>query len=287
LLLVAALLAYPVWRKRSAELPAEAQGAREEAVALLRRDDTASREQAISGLRALIARHPGFVEARADLAVALALELDDVRAELDRIQVDVEKHEERIRVLATAKASADWTLRVNVLEAQLAALQRTRQPLAERVKVLLRELEEAVAPVRTVPLEEEPASAVLARARAQALHAGVLGSSQTLALVQRVRTLEGASQHWAAVTQAAYALHVKAPPASLAEAASELEAVREKDTTFLRAYMLGARVAMRQGDPATAQVLLDAVVAFNPNHTLARKLQEWAVAEAREAASSP
>jgi hypothetical protein len=40
--------------------------------------------------------------------------------------------------------------------------------------------------------------------------------------------------------------------------------------------VLGARLALREKDPVTAQTLLDAVLALNPNHSLARTLQKWA-----------
>ena len=46
----------------------------------------------------------------------------------------------------------------------------------------------------------------------------------------------------------------------------------------LVAYVLGARLALRQKDPDAARALLDTVVALNPNHTLARKLQQRAAA---------
>jgi tetratricopeptide (TPR) repeat protein len=286
LLLVVAAVGYPIWRKRAAELPAESIGAREEAVALLRRDDGASREQAILLLRALMNRHPAFVEAQADMAVALALDLDDARAELDRLQIAEERLDGALRALANARGSVDWTVRVNALEDELASVRREREPLATRVKTLVRDVEQALEPLRTAA-EEEPASATLARIRAQAVHAGVLGSSQTQPLAQQLRTLEPPPHHWAVVARASHALNVKAPPDVLAEAASALEAVREQDRTFLRAYVLGARLALKQGDPATAQALLDAAVVLNPNHALARRLQAWATAEARAAASSP
>jgi uncharacterized protein HemY len=55
--------------------------------------------------------------------------------------------------------------------------------------------------------------------------------------------------------------------------------VREQDKTFIRAHVLGARLALRMNDQATARSLLSTVVALNPNHTLALKLQKRATSD--------
>ena len=75
------------------------------------------------------------------------------------------------------------------------------------------------------------------------------------------------------MAQAEYALNSRAPPATLQEAAAALEALRRQDTAFFRAHVLGARLAIALRDEASARALLDVVLALNPNHTLARKLQ--------------
>lgn len=285
-LILVAALAYPAWRRNAQAIPAELVAAQEEAAALLRRDDAASREQAITGLKALLTQRPDYTEAHAALALALALDLDDVRAELVRNQETEAQLVTQVVALNDAKFPADWEIRANALRDDVAALRKAREPLEARVQQLVQDSGEAQTPLNVVP-KEESAAAASARIRAQAVYAGVLAATPALELAERLSKAEP-TPHWVAVARAEYALNANSPPATLAEVATALEAVRELDRTFLRAYVLGARVALRQGDTATAQALLDAVMAFNPNHALARKLKEWTVAAtASEAAPSP
>lgn len=284
-LALTATLAYPAWRKGAGELPAEALSLREEATALLRRDDATSREQAIARLRPLVAAHPTHTEARADLALALALELDDLLLDIQRLQVAEERLQRQIREGSYSKA-ADWGIRVNAMNSEINSLQREREPLTQRIQSLLNETEELQRALHVVP-KEEAASATLARVRAQAVHAGVRATGEGITLAERLRGLEGAPQTWAVVALAEYALNANSPPATLTEVSAALAAVREKDRTFLRAYVLGARAALKQGDPVTAKALLDEAMALNPNHALARKLHAWSVASAREVGASP
>ena len=159
-----------------------------------------------------------------------------------------------------------------------------RQPLESAVAELTPQLEESLLVIRSAP-EAEPAADVVARLKAQAIHAGVASNPQALALADRLRKVE-TPPIWSAVSLAEYGLNARSPPSDLVELSEALREVRERDNTFLRAYMLGARLALRQRDPATARALLDSVVALNPNHSLARKLQQWA-AEAAEATAVP
>ena len=59
---------------------------------------------------------------------------------------------------------------------------------------------------------------------------------------------------------------------SLVTVAGELEALRQKDGALLRAYVLGARLALRLDDPDAARSLLNDALALNPNHHLATRL---------------
>ncbi|XXF81052.1 zinc-ribbon domain-containing protein [Myxococcaceae bacterium GXIMD 01537] len=286
-LVAAGAVALSAWRQRARELPPDALMAREEAAGLLRRDDVASREQAIHRLEPLITRYPDDVESRAGLALARSLELDDLLLDVQRLDAAEERVQRRIREVAEEKSLPDWTSTLNALNQELKELQSQRGPLAQRLQVLLNETDALQTALRKVPEDEEPESAVVARLRAQAVHAGVRATNDAIELSERLRASEVAPHQWAAVARAAYALNANSPPASLAEVASTLESLREKDRTFLRAYVLGARIALKQGDTATAQALLDAVLALNPNHTLARKLSEWGAATHSDAARLP
>ncbi len=269
-------LTYPMWRAREAGLPPEAQRAKDEAVALLRRDDEASRDQAITRLRSVVAQYPKYTEAQAELAVALVLKLDDVKAELELISKQSKRLSEEAQRLSAARASADWVNRVNAARAELENLKTQSQPLSAAVAELTKQVEASQEIVRAAP-ETEPAADVVARLKAQAVYAGVKGEEHALTLAGRLRKVENPAQ-WSAIVQAEYGLNASSPQASREEWSQSLQQVRERDRTFIRAYVLGARLALLEQDPATARALLATAEALNPNHTLARKLRAWASA---------
>ena len=267
-------LTYPLWRARDAGMPAETLRAKDEAVALLRRDDEASREQALARLRPLVAQFPRYTEAQAELAVALALKLDDTKVELELLSQQATRLRREIEQLRIARAPADWENRVNSARAELEALGTQRQPLEASVAELTKQVDASQQLIRAAP-ETEPAADVVARLKAQAILAGVLGNEQALPLAERLRKVENPA-HWSAISLAEYVLNARSPPATLEEQSQALQEVRGRDNTFIRAYVLGARMALRQKDLATAHSLLDTVEALNPNHALARKLRTWA-----------
>ncbi|MFL5350217.1 MAG: zinc-ribbon domain-containing protein [Hyalangium sp.] len=269
-----AWLSYPVWANRGSELPVEALAAKDEAVSLMRRDDSASRAQAITELNALVIQYPKFTEAQAELVVALALQLDDAKVELEWIRQEEARSQKEISQLELSKATADWAGRVNVRRQNLIRLGEQRRPLEVTAGNLTKQLEQAADVIRAAP-ETEPSADVAARLKAQAIYQGVSASAEAITLAERLRKVEP-RPHWSVLTLAEYALNARSPPGALPEIVDALAQVRTQDPTFLRAYVLGARLALRQKDPATAQTLLDAVLALNPNHTLARTLQKWA-----------
>jgi hypothetical protein len=267
-------LTYPAFLNRGSELPSEAVSAKDQAVVLLRRDDDASRKEAIESLRSLVARYPKYTEAQAELVVALAFQLDDVKVELEWIGKQEEQLRKAIERLQLAKTPADWQNRVNARKEELAALALQRQPLDSASAELEKQLEEALVVIRAAP-ETEPAADVVARVKAQAIHAGVNARPEALAFSERLRKVEN-PPHWSAVARAEFGLNANSQPAALEELAQSMAEVREQDRFFVRAYLLGARLALRQRDPATAKALLEEAVVFTPSHTLARKLQQWA-----------
>ncbi|MBJ6762850.1 zinc-ribbon domain-containing protein [Myxococcaceae bacterium JPH2] len=263
-------LAYPAWRDRNADMPVEAVKEKDRTVALLRRDDAASREQAIQGLRALTTSTPRYAEAQAELAVALALRLDDSKAEAERLRWRAELIARRIAELERTRAVVDWQARVNALTEERTALGRDAETLRVSIVERTQELEALMQSVRAAP-EVEPASAVAARVKAQAVHAAVTGAGQALGLSERLRQVESAPS-WSVLVRAEYGLNGGSPPESLAVTVAELQALRERDPTLMRAYVLGARLAMKLRDDAAAKALLDEVLALNNKHELARRL---------------
>ncbi len=276
-----AWLSYPVWRNQGSELPPDALSAKDRAVSLLRRDDATAREQAIALLRTLVERHPRFTEAQAELVVALSLQLDDVKTELEWISLEGQRLEKEIAGLELAKSPADWQGRVSARREELGTLSVQKQPLDAAVAGLTKQLQAPLAFIRDAP-ETEPSADVVARYKAQAVHEGVQGNAQAIGLADRLDKVES-PRLWSVVTRVEYGLNAPSPPNALPPLVEELAQVRQQDKTFFRAYVLGARLALRQKDPDEARALLDTVVALNPNHTLARKLQQRAAAAAASA----
>ncbi|SES96665.1 hypothetical protein SAMN05443639_101777 [Stigmatella erecta] len=279
-----AWLTYPAWRNRASELPSEAVSVKDEAVLLLRRDDPASLSQATERLRELVGRYPKYTEAQAELVAVLALRLDDAKTELEWLGNEETRLRRVLFVMEKEKSRPDWSSRVNAQREELDGLRKQRAPLEASVAELTKQLEEAFAVIRKAP-ETEPAADVLARLKAQALQGGVMGTPVGLAMAERFRKVEN-PPHWSAVAAAEHGLHARVSLEALARVSDELTRVRGRDSTFLRVYVLEARISLREGDPSAAKALLDAVVALNPNHTLARKLRGWA-ASAQEAAPAP
>lgn len=271
-----AWLSYPVWRNRGTELPGDALAAKDQAVSLLRRDDAGSRQQAIEMLRGLTAQYPKFTEAQAELVVGLSLQLDDVKAEAEFLDLEAQRLQQEMNALETKKSPVDWQSRVNAYKQELSALRGQRKPLEVSALELTQQLDKLIPGLRAAP-ETEPSADVVARWKAQAVYAGVRGNPQAISLAERLSKLESPPL-WSIVTRVEYALNAPSPVNALPELSDALARVRQQDKTFFRAYVLGARMALRLNDRAGAQTLLSTVVALNPNHTLAPKLQKRAAA---------
>ncbi|RKH41198.1 tetratricopeptide repeat protein [Corallococcus sp. AB050B] len=269
-IVLAGYLAYPAFRDRNSAMPVEAVSKKEAAVRSLRLDDAASREQAIQSLKALATAHPKYAEVQAELAVAHALQLSDLHAEFDRLRIQADALKRQADDVTAAKASPQWMGEARALRLEMSALEREMQPLRTDIAARRKEFDALVETLRAAP-DVEPAATVASRLKAQALHASVTGASNALALAERLRQVEP-TPAWSVLARAEYALSSGSPAATLKAVSEELGALRSQDRLLLRAYVLGARLAIRQGDPDTARTLLDEVVALNPKHDLAKRM---------------
>ncbi|WP_233605217.1 tetratricopeptide repeat protein [Corallococcus sp. AB030] len=274
---LAGYLAYPVFRDRNSAMPVEAVTKKEEAVRALRLDDAPAREQAIQNLKVLATAHPKYAEVQAELAVAYTLQLGDLHAELDRLNLQAAAIKREIDAVTTAKSSPNWMGQSNALHDDLRATERDMQPLRTDIAERRKALDALMETLRAAP-DVEPAATVAARLKAQALYAAVTGAPNALGLAERLRQVE-LPPSWSILARAEYALS-SGTPATIEAVSGELEALRAQDRYLFRAFVLGARLAIRQGDPDTARNLLDEVVALNPKHDLARRmLAQTAAAE--------
>jgi hypothetical protein len=280
-LIMAAVLAYPAWRDRHTDMPAAAVEDKDRATALLRRDDSASREQAIQRLRALSAAHPKYTEAQAELAVALSLRLSDVQAEIEQLRLRTDKVNREKAETQDLRDAVERQMRLASQDKQLADLAAELAPLRTEADTIRKDLDAQVSALASAP-EVEPAPALVARLKARAIHAGVTVAPDALALAERLRNAEGTTTTWSTLARVEYALASGSPPDSLMSVAQELATLRQEDRTLSRAYLLGARLALRLNDQATARSLLDDVLALNPKYQQAsRLLSQLAAPDAR------
>jgi hypothetical protein len=236
-------------------VPVEAILATEQALATLRFDDQASQEKAVSQLTAVLAEHPSLPETQAALVIAWALRFDDVQGELTRTAGS----------LRTLKANDGPAARITELEAKLAA----RGTVAKELKT---QLEAGLAKLQLLlPRVEVGTSTHLAMLRAEGLARGVLGDGEALTRAEAYRQRNPARDDWVELIEPEYALN---GGSSTDEAIAQLIAVKARGSnfTFIRPYVLLARLQLKKGDPALARAELELVIAMNSRHQIATEL---------------
>jgi len=220
--------------------------------------------------------HPTFLEARAELLVALMLELDDARFEGTQRKSQQRAAQRTRESLEQARAPEGREQRVRQLrEAEQAHGEASAQLLARAEDASSRAEAQLKALVQA-PLDEAAATERVAVVRAQALRAAVHGGPGAPALIETLRA-SGEAQGWDVIAQAEYALNAaRVSPELRREATTALEALRQRDASFLRAYVLGARLALDSGERQAAASLADMALALNPAHEVARGLKAMA-----------
>jgi hypothetical protein len=259
--------------KARAEAMAEVTAARDEASLLLRRDDATSREEALMRLRTLTFAHPENVELLAELGLALAMQLDDTRVRAAALQEKAERLNARIRVMTETMAPADWRSRVNVMRDELTGVQDQMAPFNERGKELTREVVQVLKTLSRTPAEES-AEVSQARMRARGMMEAVMGTGEALNMATLLA--QSGQRKWSMLVVAEFVLNAPTSRTQVNDAIAGLERVREEDGTFLRPYVLGARISLMRKDPAAARALLDTVITLNPKHELAGQLHKQA-----------
>jgi hypothetical protein len=243
----------------------------EAAFALLRKDDAAARSQAVERLQTLVTAQPRYVEANAALAMALLLELDDRRAAIQRYTHEAEALTTQKARLEAERPGPDWRVQANRLVDQIAALKSKSDPLVENAKGVQTQASAAYAAL--MKLEATQPSELLARTRTESLFNAIDGRDQAVALAERYRQL-GGQDGWADVAYAEYAVNTRVPPETTVQALEALRTLQQRDTTFLRTYVLGGRLALQLKRPELAASQLEAALALNPRHALAQALSE-------------
>jgi tetratricopeptide (TPR) repeat protein len=271
--LLTAFLTSPAWLGKSNALSKEALLTKEEARGLLRRDDTASKEEALSRFRTLLGQYPLNVELQAERAIALAMNLDDTRVQQGLLESKVKWLQTRSSELSDAKAPADWESRVNAMREEVGLLQGELVPVQERTARLVKEALEVSKQLAVAPPKEEKEPA-LARLRARALLGASLGATETTSMA--VQLAQDQQQDWSSLVMAEYVVNASTSPNQVREAGDALKQLLETDKAWLRLYVLEARIALLRGEPTAALATLETVLTLNPKHELAQKLQTHA-----------
>ncbi|MDP2270995.1 MAG: nucleoporin [Archangium sp.] len=236
-------------------VPVEAIQTTEQALATLRLDDQASQEKAVAQLTSVLAAHPGLPETQGALVIAMALRLDDVQGQVTRAA----------STLRSLKSNEGPAGDIAKLEAKIAA----NEVAAKELKT---QLEAGVAALQSLtPNVVAGTSAHLAMIRADGLARGVLGDAEALtrpvAYKQRTETRDD----WVDLIEPEYALN---GGSSVDEAIAQLIALKARGSnkTFLRPYVLLARLQLKKGEAQAAREELEQVTTMNSRHEIAREL---------------
>jgi hypothetical protein len=237
-------------------------------------------------LNDLTARYPDYIEGHAALVTALSLQLDDVQQRVKRIEQLVEKHNSRIARYNKEKAPSNWEILAQTLSSQVQDLINTHKPLAEegqqidsRARAAYKGLELAVTRVG-----DPTKPARLAALRAQALFHGVSGGEEALKLTSRYeQSAEGQPPDgWIDLAIPEYAANSRVSDELKKQARAKLEDLHKRDATFLRTYVLQARLALSDKDIEGATAALDQVLSMQKDHDVAVELREWIRKQARD-----
>ena len=236
-------------------VPLEAIQATEQALATLRLDDQASQEKAVAQLTAVLAQHPTLLEPQGALVIAIAVRYDDAQGELTRLSAK----------LRTLKANDAPEARLTELEARVKLAQASATELKAKLEEAATRLQGQMTTV------EAGTSTHLAMLRADGLARGVLGDGEALTRAVAFRQRSGTRDDWVDLIEPEYALN---GGSSVDEAITQLVVLkgRASNSTFLRPYVLLARLELRKGEPARAKEELEQVATMNSRHEIAREL---------------
>jgi len=268
-LLAAGWVGYGAWARRKAQVPAALQTQLLSARVRLRADAAPAVAEAAEQFQQLGTVLKTWREPRAWLAISRIFQLDDARAELRILMDAIGRAQRTIADLESDREAADAQSRANAVRAELQVLStrapQVRQAVAD-AEAGLAAAQESLVPGKEPTLEEQVSSA-----RVEMLVAGARGQDPRR-LVERYRQL-GGGEGWDVIAMAEYAANGGGSE-GWKYASPEIKRLRETDASFIRAHVLAARGALVAGDRELAHVALDAALALNADHALARLLKD-------------
>ncbi|MGV3619681.1 MAG: hypothetical protein ACO1OB_02630, partial [Archangium sp.] len=221
-----------------------------------RDDDEQAQARAVSQLSAVRAENPEMLEAQAALVIAHSFQFDDAQSALTR-------DEETLAALKKAEGTS---------QADLDALQKVliaRTELAQKRKTLLvNEHGRLLTLGREV---ERGSGAELAFIRADGLALSVLGDVEAITRAESFRQHNNAEDDWAGLIEPEYALNGGTSFDDAVERVKQVQ-TRAGNSTFIRPYVLMARLELKRGNANIAVEQLDRAITLNGKHAQAREL---------------
>ena len=260
-LIAIALAGVLVWRLVGKDLlsqrvsPAALQST-EQALATLRFDDGQAQAKAVSQLSAVRSANPDMLEAQAALVIAHSFQFDDAQSSLSRA-------EERLNGLKKAEGASQTA--IDELQATLISQTERAQQLKTQ---LVTEHGRLLALGRSV---ERGSTAELAFIRADGLALGVLGDVEAITRAESFRQHSPAGDDWAELIEPEYALNGGSSFDDAVERVKHVQA-RAGNSTFIRPFVLLARLELKRGNAELAAEQLDRAITLNGKHEQAREL---------------
>lgn len=282
-LAVAGLVAYLKLAQRTPELPLHAKAEHEAAMIELRKDDAESMQKATDRLTTLVQAYPFYVDAFSARVIALAFGLDDARQHVELLRARATAIKRQISRLQDAQQPSDWQNRANALTDELNGLDARIKPLLETIEKREEQLMTAVAALETLPQPRSPEDEH-SLLRAKAIYQAIRGAAQASPLADRYRAeQQGQDDGWSALIMGHYALAAKVAPEKQKAVRAQLAASTSKDATFIRLYLVDARLAVAVGLDQEAIAALGAALLLNSRHELAAESLEWLKASSEDA----
>ena len=206
-------------------------------------------------LTSVLAAHPGLPETQGALVIAMALRLDDVQGEVTRA----------VGQLRSLKSNEGPAADIAKLEAKIAESETSAKELKTRLEAGVAALQ------RLTPNVEAGTAAHLAMIRADGLARGVLGDAEALTRPVAYQQRTATRDDWVDLIEPEYALN---GGSSVDEAIAQLVALKARgsNSTFLRPYVLLARLQLKKGESQAAREELEQVTTMNSRHEIAREM---------------
>lgn len=260
-------------------VPEAARQAVEASLGTLRLDDSAAKDRALDELEAVAQKYPQYVEAQAGVVLVLALQFDDDQQRIRRIE---QKHKKLEAELAGLKREAER----DAVGRKANELKLEHDRIAERATAAQARLQAAAQSMEVLANAAEKGSpAALAGLRSAAVVKGVFGDAKAIEYTERYSKLTQASDDWLDLAEPEYAANASSTPDTRRDALAKLKGVlaREANSTFIRPYVLMARLRLTDGDYAGAREDLEKVLAMRADHDVAQELLSWTKREEQDA----